>query len=102
MPYTHEQEAEFKHQFAARRKRQIILFVLLVLAVIGVVLVGDSQEHSHRMFRVSPVIIIFPFFLFVAGALIFSFRNWRCPACDGYLGKQMSPRFCAKCGIALQ
>jgi hypothetical protein len=34
--------------------------------------------------------------------LIFSFRNWRCPACDKYLGKAIGPRFYAKCGVALQ
>ena len=38
----------------------------------------------------------------VAGALIFSFRNWRCPACNRYLGKQYSPKFCSKCGVVLQ
>ena len=34
--------------------------------------------------------------------LIFSLKNWRCPACNGYLGKAISPRFCSKCGAALQ
>jgi hypothetical protein len=37
----------------------------------------------------------------VAGLVFFSFQNWRCPACNGYLGKGWGPRFCPKCGVAL-
>ncbi|KAF0138149.1 MAG: hypothetical protein FD122_3859, partial [Stygiobacter sp.] len=29
---------------------------------------------------------------------IFSFKNWRCPACDKYLAKQTNPSFCPNCG----
>ena len=32
----------------------------------------------------------------------FSFRNWRCPACNGYLGRSMSMNFCPKCGVELR
>ena len=40
-------------------------------------------------------------FALVLGAVVFSFQNWRCPSCNGYLGKAISPRFCSKCGAAL-
>lgn len=40
--------------------------------------------------------------LLAGAAAIFSFRNWRCPASDRYLGKQMSLRFCSKCGVVLR
>jgi len=33
---------------------------------------------------------------------VFSLYNWRCPACNKYLGKQRSPKYCSKCGVALQ
>ena len=35
-------------------------------------------------------------------AILFSLYNWRCPACSKYLGKQRSPKYCSKCGVALQ
>jgi hypothetical protein len=38
----------------------------------------------------------------VAAALVFSFRNWRCPACNAYLGRTMNPRHCQNCGAALR
>jgi rubrerythrin len=38
----------------------------------------------------------------VAGALIFSFVNWRCPACTRYLGRGWNPKFCPKCGVQLR
>lgn len=100
MPYTSEQEAEFKTQFAARRKRQIILAVPLIAAVIAMAFVSESGPQE--LFGISSAVWGVMFLVLVAGALIFSFRNWRCPACDRYLGKQMSPKFCSKCGVVLQ
>lgn len=100
MPYTSEQEAEFKSQFAARRKRQIILAVPLVAAMIAMAVAGDSDRQDF--FGISIAVWVTAFLAFVAGALIFSFRNWRCPASDRYLGKQMSLRFCSKCGVVLR
>ena len=100
MPYTREQEAEFRQQFAVRRKRQIILAIPLFLAIIGVAVAGDSLDRG--LFGLPPGILLGAFLILVVGALVFSFRNWRCPACDGYLGKQMNPKFCSKCGFGLQ
>jgi MFS family permease len=37
----------------------------------------------------------------VLGVLLFSFRNWRCPACNKYLGRAIHPKFCQNCGVAL-
>jgi hypothetical protein len=100
MPYTHEQETEFRQQFARRRKRQILLAIPLIAAIVGLAVLGESEGEA--LFGLPPTIWGPAFFLLVVGALIFSFRNWRCPACDRYLGKQMSPTFCSKCGVALQ
>ncbi len=100
MPYTSEQETEFKSQFAARRKRQIILAVPLFAAIIAVALVSDSDRQEFLGISSAAWGVVF--LVFVAGALIFSFRNWRCPACDRYLGKQMNPKFCSKCGVVLR
>jgi hypothetical protein len=100
MPYTSEQEGEFKRQFAARRKRQLLLSVPLVVAIIAVAILGKSDRQE--ILGVPAAVVGPAFVVLVLGALIFSLINWRCPACSGYLGKKISPRFCSKCGVVLQ
>jgi hypothetical protein len=101
LEYTDEQKATFKHQFAERRRRQIILAVPLVTLVVAFAVFTD--ERNQLALPGVPASMVAPFFFaVVVGALIFSLRNWRCPACDRYLGKGVSPRFCPKCGVALQ
>jgi hypothetical protein len=101
LEYTEEQKATFKQQFAVRRKRQIILAIPLIALVLGFAVLTD--ERNQVTLPGVPASMVPPVFLaVVAGALLFSLRNWRCPACDKYLGKGVSPRFCPKCGVALQ
>lgn len=100
MPYTGEQEAEFKRQFAVRRRRQFILAVPVFAAFILVVFVRHSDQQE--LLGLPAATWGVAFMVLVAGALMFSLRNWRCPACDRYLGRQRNPKFCPKCGVALQ
>jgi hypothetical protein len=37
-----------------------------------------------------------------AAALRFTISNWRCPACDKYLGKRANPESCPDCGAKLR
>jgi rubrerythrin len=39
--------------------------------------------------------------VFAIGAVLFSLKNWRCPGCERYLGRGISPRFCPRCGVGL-
>ena len=64
--------------------------------VLGLVLVVLSGRHAVSRFPFMAV-----WFAMVAGLLIFSWQNWRCPACDRYLGKYPG-RFCPKCGVPLR
>ena len=98
MEYTDQQKDQFKHEYAIRRKRQIILAVPLVAFVILAVL---SDKVGVDVFGIPRQTIGIGFFVFVVFAMIFSLRNWRCPACDRYLGKGM-PSYCPKCGVELQ
>lgn len=41
------------------------------------------------------------FFAICAGWVILEDRNWRCPACDEYLGRAFNPRHCRQCGMEL-
>jgi hypothetical protein len=100
MEYTEEQKAAFRSSFVAKRRRQIIAAVPVVILMIGLAIAAEGE--SNTVFG-APISTLVPtMILFVIGIVIFSFRNWRCPACDKYLGKAMSPRFCSKCGVPLQ
>ncbi len=86
----------YRREYAARRRRQALSVV--PVGVLGVLvslggggLLGLSQQAG----------------IFVAGAVILAFFgyslvNWRCPACDGYLGQRLNPRQCPSCGQALR
>jgi hypothetical protein len=99
-PHTEQEMIEFKAQFAARRRRQLILtipFVLLVLVALVVRAGVDLGRYGIKAETFGPV-----FLVIVIAALIFSFANWRCPACNTYLGRGMNPKFCSRCGTELR
>jgi hypothetical protein len=100
MNYTPEQERSFQETFAVRRRRQILLSVPLVVTMLAVIV--GTEEKAETVFGL-PIAVAFPvFFAFIALALLFSFKNWRCPACNKYLGKVWNPRHCHSCGVALR
>jgi hypothetical protein len=100
MKHTPEQEREFKKTFALRQRRQILLAVPLVLAMVAFIV--GTEEQTERIFGL-PLAAAGPvFFAVILGALVFSFKNWRCPACNKYLGKVWNPRHCHSCGVALR
>jgi hypothetical protein len=41
-------------------------------------------------------------FAIAIGWVIFDGQNWRCPACDNYLGRAFNPKHCRRCGIELR
>src|SRR5262245_64179170 len=100
MPRTPSQQEEIQQLFALRRRRQILLAIPLIPIFIAVLVIRDQADTA--VFGV-PSVVWGPAFLALAvGALLFSLWNWRCPACEKYLGKSISPRFCPKCGVSLQ
>jgi hypothetical protein len=99
MQYTHEQSAGFKTEFARRRKRQLLATIPLLVVVLAIAM--GSGKSSNQLFGL-PVTIWGPVAAAVfIGTFAFAFQNWRCPACNKYLGKDWGPRFCPKCGVAL-
>ena len=100
MEYTEQQKQEFKTQFANRRRKQLMVSVPLIILV---VLFATVNEKTGLVLGTIPISIFTPIFVVaVVGALIFSFKNWRCPACKRYLGKAFNPSFCSKCGVGLR
>jgi len=100
MEYTEGQKAEIRAQFVARRRRQLLISLPLIALVIGIAFLERGKQGA--VFGI-PASILFPGFLvLIAGAIAFSLYNWRCPACNRYLGKQRSPKYCSRCGVELQ
>jgi len=99
MDYAERQKASIKTEFATRKRKQILVSVPLIATIILLVVSGESPD---QMILGMPVTVWGPAFaVLILGGIGFSLYNWRCPACHKYLGKSISPKFCAKCGAAL-
>jgi len=98
MAYTEEEKAQFKREFAVRRKRQFMLAIPMIPLFVVVTL---ARRGSQELLGIPSQTFGMGFFLFVIFGLLFSFRNWRCPACDKYLGKGVR-NYCPRCGVELQ
>ncbi|MGB6640678.1 MAG: hypothetical protein WBG67_07890 [Thermoanaerobaculia bacterium] len=98
MEHTEEQKQQFKSKFSVLRKRQLMAAVPVV-AVIAFVALAD--QTTGEAFGISPMVWGPAVVIYFVGLIAFSIRNWRCPACDKYLGKGFSPKYCPKCGAPL-
>ncbi len=99
MEYTEQQRREFIQEFGRRRKRQ--LTVTLPVMVVVVLASLDLEGEAHYFHFLSLEMLTGLTILLVLGILLFSLKNWRCPACNKYLGKGWNPRYCPHCGIQL-
>jgi hypothetical protein len=99
MEYTEQQKVEFKERFRERRKRQTVVSVLVGILVVPVLIIRafPNSVNSGYIFFIG-----IAFLPAVVSAIIFSRKNWRCPACGKYLGQSINPKHCQSCGIALQ
>ena len=93
MQLTESEKQKIQEEFAARRKRQLLVTIPAIAVVFLLALLGN---------RVRGAVLGILILVGVGGRRVFSFRNWRCPACDGYLGRSMGARFCSKCGVQLR
>lgn len=100
MPNPVADAAKIKSDFAVRRKRQIIATVPFLAAALLLVFAVDPRTET--LFGMSSVVWAPVFAALGAVAVVVAFRNWRCPACDKYLGRTMNPNFCPKCGVGLR
>jgi hypothetical protein len=93
--YTQDQLAGFKTEFAKRQRRQLAVAAVIFCGAIAVMILRDRSAFETP---VGPALIIAA----MAAILVFTFQNWRCPACQRYLGKAGFPRFCPRCGVPLK
>jgi len=90
------QLTRYKKEYVARRKRQAISTIPVGALAAAVALGGGGLFGLGE----SAVLV-------VVGAVVlaffgFSLANWRCPACDRYLGQRLNPRECPACGQTLR
>ena len=86
--------------FAARRRRQLLVLAPLFLIVVAIAALADPRSQAVLGVPAStwaPAI-----FSAIAGAVAYTLYNWRCPACNKYLGRQPNPRSCGTCGARLR
>ncbi|HET6373844.1 MAG TPA: hypothetical protein VFG76_11075 [Candidatus Polarisedimenticolia bacterium] len=96
MQYTEEQKAEHKRRFAVKRRNQ----AMIVIPVLGAMALLILTNRKGAALWNPSVVVPIAFAIILAG-LGFSLYNWRCPACNKYLGRGLGPRFCPKCGVEL-
>lgn len=95
MEYTQEQLSGIKADFAKRRRRQLIAAVLFTVGAVMPFILSN-------MVRLENPLWLAPWIGGVLALAVFSIRNWRCPACHKYLGRNFNPNFCPHCGVALR
>jgi hypothetical protein len=100
LEYTEAEKAQFIERYATRRRNQLVVSISLVVVIAGVVLTEDRVGGTILGL---PSHVAGPIFLAIVGAgLLYSFRNWRCPACNTYLGRAFKPKYCQNCGVELE
>lgn len=100
MEYTEPQKQVFRTTFARRRRHQLVVAVPVMVVIVAAILghePGAGSVYGLPVALWAPLLVVV-----VAVALIVSFVNWRCPACNRYLGRGWNPKFCPKCGVQLR
>lgn len=84
-------------EFSRRKLRQWLLGI-----PIGIVLAALLWARRHPEYELMGMLV--PAAIVVGmGSALFSYHNWRCPACGGYLGRYEWMRGrCPKCHTALR
>jgi hypothetical protein len=96
MPYTGSQLAGFRVQFVKTRKRQLWVTVALVtVCVAGSLSILVPALPIKVSYQALPIVAL--------GFMVVTLVNWRCPACNSYLGSgTWGLAFCPRCGVGLK
>jgi len=96
---TQHQKEEIITEFQKRKKRQYLISIPVIIAIIIIFAVEWSENIP--LWLTENVIFTIYFWLIII-ALWLSFYNRRCPSCKTYLGRHMNPSFCKKCWVSLK
>lgn len=85
--------------FELRRGRQLIAICVALFLVLFLALLYQRPTaawvFSKKTVSTAQVMVI-------AAFIGFSRLNWRCPACNKYMGSDIYRRYCRKCGAMLR
>jgi hypothetical protein len=95
MDYTEERALAFRREFSRRRGRNLAVVLPCAALIIAFAMGGGALGFTGNARLVPPLVLA----LIVVGV---SMRYWRCPACDGYLGKALNPVACRHCDFTLR
>jgi len=98
--YTEQQKESFRAEFARRRRRQLVASV--PAAAVAILVVLSDRRRGPPVVDLSQGVVLPACVIVILAVLAFSWRNWRCPACDAYLGRGTGPRFCPRCAAPLR
>jgi hypothetical protein len=98
MEYTQQQKDDFRAEYARRRKKQLLVAILIAPLVLVAIF---TRGVGEAVWGIPSQVFAICFLLLIVAAVIFSFSNWRCPACNRYLGRGISYKFCPSCGVQL-
>ena len=99
LEYTDEQRAAFRDAYTKRLRKQLLMIALLFAVMVPLPFIEDDAIFfGLRGAVLGPI----SFVAIVIGWVILNGRNWRCPACDEYLGRAINPKHCRSCGIELR
>ena len=102
MQYSEQERATFRQAFTLRRRRQLGITIPLAFFLVVLASTVDGEGLVPQFSRLPGSFRVALYLVLVGGAIAFSLYNWRCPACNRYLGKGTNPQFCPKCGAPLQ
>jgi len=91
-----------QEKFKKRKRNQIVAFIIFAITMYGcfntLYSVGDTGHKDSAVVMIIAVVI-------TVGFVIFTFKNWRCPKCNKFLGRfVINRRFiesCKSCGEKL-
>jgi hypothetical protein len=89
---------QIKNEFRLRKLRQIraIAAALLLIVFLAVIYNRPGPFGNLSKNTISAIQV-----MVIAAFIGFSSSNWRCPACNKYLGQDIKKQVCKKCGTRL-
>lgn len=96
---TQQEQEEVCSKFKKRKKLQYMLVIPFAIWILPLII---TRRWGTIPFWLSEDIVMPISVVILIVGLILSWINWRCPYCNKYLGKQINPAFCQKCGVKLR
>ncbi len=97
---SRKQEGEIFREFKRRRTRQLTAIALALFSLLS--LAWKLNHPGLLLGELSRTTVTALEIIFIAAFALFSGLNWRCPACNRYLGRDINPPGCRKCGARLR